>query len=265
MRINNNITALNSHRQYSINNGAIAKNVEKLSSGFRVNRAGDDAAGLAISEKMRTQIRGLNMASKNSQDGISLVQTAEGAMQTAHNIMQRMRELAVQSRNGTNDGDNGVDRNALNLEFQQLNTEISQIASTVKFNDMTVFNADFTIQSGANAIDTTTFSISALSQPGGGVHTEVSAAEAISALTTAINALSTNRATLGAIQNRLEFKIQNLDNSAENLAAAESRIRDVDMAKMMTEFTKNSILFQASTAMLAQANAIPQSVLQLLG
>jgi len=265
MRINNNITAINSHRQYTINNGAIGKNVEKLSSGFRVNRAGDDAAGLAISEKMRTQIRGLNMASKNSQDGISLVQTAEGAMQTAHNIMQRMRELAVQSRNGTNDGDTNVDRNALDLEFQQLNTEISQIASTVKFNDMTVFGAEFTIQSGANAIDTTTFSISGLAQPNGAVNTEASAAAAISALTTAINDLSSNRAMLGAIQNRLEFKIQNLDNSAENLAAAESRIRDADMAKMMTEFTKNNILFQASTAMLAQANALPQGVLQLLG
>ncbi|MCL2768451.1 MAG: flagellin [Synergistaceae bacterium] len=265
MRINNNIAALNSHRQYGINNLAIGKNVEKLSSGFRVNRAADDAAGLAISEKMRTQIRGLNMASKNSQDGISLVQTAEGAMQTAHNIMQRMRELAVQSRNGTNDGDTNVDRNALNLEYSQLDLEISQIASTVKFNDMTVFGADFTIQSGANALDTTTFSISGLISPGGTVATEVGAADAISALTTAINDLSTNRATLGAIQNRLEFKIHNLDNSAENLAAAESRIRDADMAKMMTEFTKNSILFQASTAMLAQANALPNSVLQLLG
>jgi len=265
MRINNNITAINSHRQYGINNLAIGKNVEKLSSGYRVNRAADDAAGLAISEKMRTQIRGLNMASKNSQDGISLVQTAEGAMQTAHNIMQRMRELAVQSRNGTNDGDTNVDRNALDLEYQQLNTEISQIASTVKFNDMTVFGVEFTIQSGANAIDTTTFSISGLKSPNGGVAAEASAAAAISALTTAINELSSNRATLGAIQNRLEFKIHNLDNSAENLAAAESRIRDVDMAKMMTEFTKNSILFQASTAMLAQANALPNSVLQLLG
>ena len=265
MRINNNITAINSHRQYGINNGSIGKNVEKLSSGFRVNRAGDDAAGLAISEKMRTQIRGLNMASKNSQDGISLVQTAEGAMQTAHNIMQRMRELAVQSRNGTNDGDNGVDRNALDLEFSQLNLEINQISETVKFNDMTVFGASFTIQSGANASDITTFSIGSLAGPGGGISTEALAASAISNLTASINDLSTNRATLGAIQNRLEFKIQNLDNSAENLQAAESRIRDVDMAKMMTEFTKNSILFQASTAMLAQANAIPQSVLQLIG
>ena len=263
MRINNNIAAINSHRQYGINNLAIGKNVEKLSSGFRVNRAADDAAGLAISEKMRTQIRGLNMASKNSQDGISLVQTAEGAMQIAHNIMQRMRELAVQSRNGTND--NTVDRNALNLEFSQLDAEISQIANTVKFNDMTVFGQTFTIQSGANSADITVFSVSSLVSPGGDISTENGAATAMGQLTNRINTLSTNRAILGAMQNRLEFKIQNLDNSAENLQAAESRIRDVDMAKMMTEFTKNNILFQASTAMVAQANALPQNVLQLLG
>jgi len=264
MRINNNITAVNSHRQYGINNGNIGKNVEKLSSGFRVNRAGDDAAGLAISEKMRTQIRGLNMASKNSQDGISLVQTAEGAMQTVHNIMQRMRELAVQSANGTNDTE--VDRKALDLEFQQLIEEIDQIQDTVKFNDMTIFDTTFTIQSGANEGDTTNFTVGGLNNPDDqGVETLAKAQNAISQLTSAINKLSTTRANLGAIQNRLEFKIQNLDNSAENLAAAESRIRDVDMAKMMTEFTKNNILFQASTAMLAQANALPQSVLQLVG
>ena len=263
MRINNNVTAINSHRQYGINNLQIGKNVEKLSSGFRVNRAADDAAGLAISEKMRTQIRGLNMASKNSQDGISLVQTAEGALQTAHNIMQRMRELAVQSRNGTND--DTVDRNALDLEFQQLDLELQQITTTVKFNDMTVFSSEFTLQTGANAIDTTTFSIGKLGSTGINIASEVEAAKTITAMTSHINALSVTRAQLGAIQNRLEFKIQNLDNSAENLQAAESRIRDVDMAKMMTEFTKNSILFQASTAMLAQANAIPQSVLQLVG
>ena len=263
MRIQNNITAQNSHRQYSINTVNVGKNVEKLSSGYRVNRAADDAAGLAISEKMRTQIRGLNMASRNSQDGISLVQTAEGAMQSAHNIMQRMREIAVQARNGTND--DGVDRKALDLEYSQLNNELGEIERTVKFNDMTVFKTSFTLQSGANAGDITTFSIGGLEQPGGNVLTETAAAAAISAMTTAINALSTNRATLGAIQNRLEFKIQNLDNSAENLAAAESRIRDADMAKMMTEFTKNNILFQSSTAMLAQANALPQGVLQLLG
>jgi len=272
MRIQNNITAQNSHRQYNINNSQIGKNVEKLSSGYRVNRAADDAAGLAISEKMRTQIRGLNMASRNSQDGISLVQTAEGAMQSAHNIMQRMREIAVQSRNGTNDGDNGVDRGSLDLEFQQLSKEIGQIEATVKFNDMTVFGITFTLQSGANSLDTTTFSIGTFYNPALkalNVLTESNAAAAIgglgSGMTMFINELSTNRARLGAIQNRLEFKIQNLDNSAENLAAAESRIRDADMAKMMTEFTKNNILFQASTAMLAQANALPQGVLQLLG
>jgi len=266
MRINNNITALNSHRQYTVNNNGISKNVEKLSSGFRVNRAGDDAAGLAISEKMRTQIRGLNMASKNSQDGISLVQTAEGAMQTAHNIMQRMRELAVQSANGTND--TIVDRKALNLEFEQLIDEIGQIEKTVKFNDMTIFNTTFSIQSGANKGDETEFRVGELNnltKGTDGVDEIGKAQQAIYNLTSAINKLSTTRANLGAIQNRLEFKIQNLDNSAENLAAAESRIRDVDMAKMMTDFTKNNILFQASTAMLAQANAIPQGVLQLLG
>ena len=263
MRINNNITAINSHRQYTINNNGIGRNVEKLSSGFRVNRAGDDAAGLAISEKMRTQIRGLNMASKNSQDGISLVQTAEGAMQTAHNIMQRMRELAVQSRNGTND--TTVDRGALDLEFKQLQEEIGQIKDTVTFNDMNIFGQTFTIQSGANSGDTTTFQVSNMAAPTGSIAGQTDAATAIGNITKSINSLSTARARLGAIQNRLEFKIQNLDNSAENLQAAESRIRDVDMAKMMTEFTKNNILFQASTAMLAQANTIPQGVLSLLG
>jgi len=263
MRINNNITAINSHRQYGLNNSNIGKNVEKLSSGFRVNRAGDDAAGLAISEKMRTQIRGLNMASKNSQDGISLVQTAEGAMQTAHNIMQRMRELAVQSANGTND--TSVDRAALQLEFSQLTQELSQIETTVKFNDMSIFGRNFTLQTGANEHDTTLFTVGRLDIVSASISGQGAAQTAITHLTTQINSLSTTRAQLGAIQNRLEFKIQNLDNSAENLQAAESRIRDVDMAKMMTEFTKNNILFQASTAMLAQANAVPQSVLQLIG
>jgi len=263
MRIQSNITAQNSHRQYNINNLSIGKNVEKLSSGYRVNRAADDAAGLAISEKMRTQIRGLNMASRNSQDGISLVQTAEGAMQSAHDIMQRMRELAVQGANGTND--DKVDRKALDLEYQALNDELRQIERTVKFNDMSIFDRSFTLQSGANAGDITIFSVGKLNPVDGDLLTIGNASAAIANMTVAINSLSTTRARLGAIQNRLEFKIQNLDNSAENLAAAESRIRDTDMAKMMTEFTKNNILFQASTAMLAQANALPQGVLQLLG
>jgi len=299
MRINNNIMAINSHRQYGINGGNIGRNVERLSSGFRVNRAADDAAGLAISEKMRTQIRGLNQASRNSQDGISLVQTAEGAMQTAHGIMQRMRELAVQSANGTNDVD---DRKALDLEFEQLIQELKQIEETVKFNGMTVFGQGtrapneagqvdgfFTLQSGANAGDTTSFKVGnlntfthnslggsgAVTAAGGatgtpqtwevGISTMQGACNSIAALDAAINSLSMTRAELGAIQNRLEFKIQNLDNTAENLQAAESRIRDVDMAQQMTRFTRDNILFQASTAMLAQANALPQSVLQLVG
>ena len=271
MRINNNIMAINSHRQYGINGANIGRNVERLSSGFRVNRAADDAAGLAISEKMRTQIRGLNQASRNSQDGISLVQTAEGAMQTAHGIMQRMRELAVQSANGTND--NETDRKALDLEFQQLINELEDIEQTVKFNGMTVFGTGesagqdgfFQLQSGANYADITTFSVGTLTGVEGDVLTQTAASTAIAALDVAINSLSLTRANLGAIQNRLEFKIQNLDNTAENLQAAESRIRDVDMAQQMTRFTRDNILFQASTAMLAQANSLPQSVLQLVG
>ncbi|MCL2250113.1 MAG: flagellin [Oscillospiraceae bacterium] len=277
MRINNNVMAINSHRQYGINAGNIGRNVERLSSGFRVNRAADDAAGLAISEKMRTQIRGLNQASRNSQDGISLVQTAEGAMQSAHGIMQRMRELAVQSANGTNED---FDRDALQLEFKNLIDELNDIEQTVKFNNMTVFGGDetegltFTLQSGANMGDTTSFNVGRLnnvSHMGSGgtaeaaINTQEYAQEAIRTLDLAINSLSMVRANLGAIQNRLEFKIQNLDNTAENLQAAESRIRDVDMAQQMTRFTRDNILFQASTAMLAQANNLPQSVLQLIG
>ena len=308
MRINNNITALNSHRQYGINNGNIGKNVEKLSSGFRVNRAADDAAGLAISEKMRAQIRGLNMASKNSQDAVSLVQTAEGGMQTVQDILQRMRELAVQSASDTNE--TKVDRAALQLEVNQLIEEIDQIAVTTEFNKMQLLSGQFekgadykiagtdgklvdadgkgaplTIQAGANQGQTMTITVTAMTaarlkvtnlkveNPGSetaigketGISNQKAAEAAISTIESALNTVSMQRAELGAFQNRLEFKIQNLNNQAENVSAAESRIRDADMAKMMTEFTKNSILFQASTAMLAQANALPQSVLQLLG
>jgi len=286
MRINNNITAINSHRQYTINNNNIGKNVEKLSSGFRVNRAGDDAAGLAISEKMRAQIRGLNMASKNSQDAISLVQVAEGGMQTIQDILQRMRELSVQSASDTNE--NNVDRPSLQKEFDQLITEINQIADTTEFNTMKLLDGSFkgkVVQAGANEKQTLAITIAQVSSAGigtmtsgnpvpttsvaslagAGISTQTAAAAAITVVNDAINVMSEHRATLGAIQNRLEYKIQNLNNAAENMAAAESRIRDADMAKIMTDFTKNSILFQASTAMLAQANALPQGVLRLLG
>ena len=270
MRIQNNITAVNSHRQYGINNNNIGKNMEKLSSGYRVNRAADDAAGLAISEKMRAQIRGLNMASKNSQDAISLVQVAEGGLQTIQDILQRMRELSVQAASDTNVD---VDRLALNLEVQELIQEIDAIANTTEFNEMKMLDGNFKnkiIQAGANVGQTMSLSISAMSASGlkvtgKSITTRQLATAALASITVALNCVSMMRATLGAYQNRLEYKIRNLDNAAENIAAAESRIRDADMAKLMTEFTKNNILFQASTAMLAQANALPQGVLQLLG
>jgi flagellin len=279
MRINNNIAALNTHRQYGINNNNVASSVEKLSSGYRINRAGDDAAGLAISEKMRAQIRGLNMASKNSQDAISLIQTAEGALQETHNILQRMRELAVQAASDTNDGDyeegedGGVDRAALDAEFQELLEEINNIAEQTAFNTRKLLDGSLSgavIQTGANEGETLDISIEDMSTTGLAINTlslasRANAASAISTVNEAINTVSTERSKLGAYQNRLQHKIANLDTSAENLTAAESRIRDIDMAKEMTNFTKNSILTQAATAMLAQANALPQGVLQLLG
>lgn len=275
MRINNNISALNTHRQYGINNNNVASSVEKLSSGYRINRAGDDAAGLSISEKMRAQIRGLNMASKNSQDAISLIQTAEGALQETHNILQRMRELSVQAASGTNDTDN--DLTALDAEFKQLQEEIDDIANKTNFNGIYMLKnggtQTITIQTGANAGETTIITINSamdtqsLSVVSGSVNLTsiANASTAIKAVNSAINMVSTIRSSLGAYQNRLQHKIANLDTSAENLTAAESRIRDIDMAKEMTTFTKNSILTQAATAMLAQANALPQGVLQLLG
>ena len=297
MRINNNITAINSHKQYGINNNNISKNMERLSSGFRVNRASDDAAGLAISEKMRAQIRGLNQAARNSQDAVSLVQTAEGGMQTIQDILQRMRELTVQAGNETNNNaTDQIDLDALQAEFDQLVDEIEQIAVTTEFNAMKLLDGsgganedgNFVMQVGANAEQTMDVSIGNMSadglgvlqlRSGGAVGAEATIGDRTGALTdqelartttlttldTAINSVSMARANLGAYQNRLEFKIQNLNNQSENISAAESRIRDADMAQMMTEFTKNNILFQASTAMLAQANSLPQSVLQLLG
>jgi len=431
MRIQHNVTAMNSHRMYTINSGNMAKNVEKLSSGYKINRAGDDAAGLAISEKMRGQIRGLTMASKNSQDAISLIQTAEGALQSAQNILQRMRELSVQSASDTNMDE--VDREALDMEFQQLKQEIDQTADKTEFNNMKLIDGSFgkkldvagTLSNGAqnlklsgafkqgDSIQLSGFSSGTSSQPitsspgtatfvlakdvvgaspsaptiqvvvgpgswsatsiagvstdgvtaislgtsystsftvdgktynisfqvmtnsganqdgalgnttinqtseakviqiganqgdeleisianmdsksigdyaGGQFDTETgalagalstenqlfsanvstreNASDAIRIVNGALNMVSMQRAALGAKQNRLEFKIENLDNSTENLQAAESRIRDTDMAKEMTNFVKNNILFQASTAMLAQANSLPQGVLQLLG
>lgn len=373
MRINNNMLAINTHRQLGISNTAGAKSMEKLSSGFRINRAGDDAAGLAISEKMRGQIRGLTQASRNAQDGISLIQTTEGALNETHAILQRMRELAVQSSTDTN---TGVDRSNLQDEIDQLSEEITRIATTTQFNTMNLLDGSFEgkkFHIGANegqdvtikvndmaakalkvdgneytlasisglevvgrdkaikiaavsgktsgiatsakisgdvyvvtlgtdnnkAIKTTAGEVkSALESLGltvnyaegksGGtavtkavaakslgsgtvvsgkginISSQSAASKSITIVNSALETVSKERSKLGAIQNRLEHTIKNLDTSAENLQASESRIRDVDMAKEMMEQTKQNILQQASTAMLAQANQAPQTVLQLL-
>jgi len=268
MRINHNIAALNTYRQLSSATNAQSKSMEKLSSGQRINRAGDDAAGLAISEKMRGQIRGLDAASRNSQDGISLIQTAEGALNETHAILQRMRELAVQGGNDTNTTD---DRSQIQTELDQLTKEIDRISDTTEFNTQNLLDGNFaaTLQVGANDGQTISFSISAMDSAGLtvtaiSVGTNAAASGSISLLDAAITAVSTQRSNLGALQNRLEHTINNLDTSSENLTAAESRVRDVDMAKEMMNQTKNSILAQAAQSMLAQANQQPQGVLQLL-
>jgi len=326
MRINHNIAALNTYRQLTANTLNASKSIEKLSSGLRINRAGDDAAGLAISEKMRGQIRGLEQASRNAQDGISLIQTAEGALNEVHSILQRMRELATQAANSTN---TGADREQLQKEFNQLTSEINRIGNTTEFNTQKLLNGNVSgaspikLQIGANTnqsfeikiFDMRAQALGLAGTTGGGAAsgtgaattangtsvsaelqtaiqnatftsgtanqlTDVSnagtaeyalsittfsgATAAISKIDIAINTVSTERARLGSYQNRLEHTINNLDTSAENLTAAESRIRDVDMAKEMMEFTKQNILTQAAQSMLAQANQQPQSVLQLL-
>mgnify|MGYP001013611252 CR=1 FL=1 len=279
MRINHNITALNTYRQLTINNTAANKSLEKLSSGYRINRAGDDAAGLAISEKMRGQIRGLNQAERNAQDAISLIQTAEGALNETHSILQRMRELAVQAASDTN---TDIDRGELQKEIEQLLEEIDRISTETEFNTRTLLNGDFdgssetkklTFQVGANQNQVVELTIGNMNAETLGVgaaatkvnlKTQSTASTAIFTIDKAIEKVSSERAKLGAMQNRLEHTINNLSTTAENLTASESRIRDVDMAKEMMEFTKNSILQQAATAMLAQANQQPQGVLQLL-
>lgn len=274
MRINHNLSAMNTQRQLSINNSEVARSTEKLSSGLRINRAGDDAAGLSISEKMRGQIRGLDMASRNAQDGISMIQTAEGSLNETHDILQRMRELAVQAANDTNVS---VDRDALNKEFAQLGKEISRISTNTEFNTKSLLNGSISavkLQVGANSGQTITVSLnfkgvtlSAVSKSvtsSYSLNTQVSASKAITGINDQIKLVSSGRSYLGAMQNRLEHTIKNLDNSSENLQAAESRIRDVDMAKEMMALSKNNILQQAAQAMLAQANQAPQGVLQLL-
>lgn len=272
MRINHNLAALNTYNKLTVNNSATGKSMEKLSSGLRVNRAGDDAAGLAISEKMRAQIRGLDQASRNAQDGISLIQTAEGALNETHAILQRMRELAVQAANDTY---TTTDRQKVGAELKQLKLEINRIASQTEFNTKKLLNsglANVKFQVGANSAQTITLSINKMnfsSLVGANINVSQVSNNAlanswIKLINSAINKVSNERSNLGAYQNRLEHTINNLNTSSENLTAAESRIRDVDMAKEMMAFTKNNILSQAAQAMLAQANQQPQGVLQLL-
>ena len=287
MRINQNISAMNTHSRLTQANNAKSNSLARLSSGLRINRAGDDAAGLAISEKMRGQIGGLNQAVRNAQDGISLIQTAEGGLNETHSILNRMRELAVQAANDTYTDE---DRGEIQKEIVALRDEISRIASDTTFNTRNLLkveegedNNSFTFQVGANEGQAITITVGDMqaeslgnfvdggTDPDTGVmisaidvSSQEDATEAISSIDAAIGQVSEQRSALGAAQNRLEHTINNLTATSENLAAAESRIRDVDMAQEMMEFTKNNILSQAATSMLAQANQTPQQVLQLL-
>lgn len=276
MRINHNISSYNTHRQLTFNNSQQGKSLEKLSSGYRINRAADDAAGLAISEKMRNQIRGLEQASKNALDGISLIQTAEGALNETHAMLQRMAELYVQ---GANEVLTTTDAAKIDAEINQLVNQIDAVGTQTQFNTKKLLNDTTTqviFQVGANKDETITLDLKAalatsldikgLAGLGSAAADALNstASANLASVQAAIDKVSGIRSDLGAVQNRLEHTINNLGTTAENLQAAESRIRDVDMAKEMSEFTKNNILQQAATAMLAQANQQPQGVLQLL-
>lgn len=274
MVVQHNLTAANTNRQLGITTNGLQKSTEKLSSGYKINRAADDAAGLSISEKMRNQIRGLNKASDNAQDGISLVQTAEGALNEVHSMLQRMSELAVQASNGTNATQ---DRTALDNEVQQLKTEIERVGTTTQFNKMDILTGEFssnnekTLQVGANQDQVITIAISALTSTVGSaldtkvkVGTASAAQSSITIIQNSITNLSALRSKLGALQNRLEHTVANLDNISENTQSAESRIRDTDMAEEMVQYSKNNILQQAGQSMLAQANQANQGVLSLL-
>jgi flagellin len=281
LRINNNIAAQNAYRNLSVTDGQMSKSLEKLSSGFRINRAADDAAGLSISEGLRSQIGGLKVAVRNAQDGISVVQTAEGALTETHSILQRMRDLSVQaSSTGSQDTDA---RTAAQTEFTQLNAELDRIATTTAFGGQKLLDPAAaytgTFQVGANtaaadqiAVDLSTaafggVAVSGFDSTGLGVVSldlVTGASAAIDAIDTAIKGVSTARATLGAYQNRFEHTINNINTATENLSASESRIRDTDMASEMVSFTRSQILTQAGTSMLAQANQAPQNVLSLL-
>jgi len=286
MIINHNMSAMFAQNQLKGTNNALSKNIEKLSSGLRINRAGDDASGLAVSEKMRAQIRGLNQASRNAENGISFIQTTEGYLQESQDILHRMRELAVQSANGIYTDE---DRMQIQVEISQLVDEIDRIASHAQFNGMNMLTGRFAAESGENTvtasmwfhiganmdqreqvyIGTMTSDALGMRQMGTGetitMESPEDANRSIGTIDSALKTINKQRADLGAYQNRLEHAVRGIDVGAENLQAAESRIRDVDMAKEMVDYTKNQILQQAGNAMLAQANTKTQSVLQLLG
>jgi len=267
LRIQNNVEAFNAQRQLVGNNDKLSKAMEKLSSGYRINRAGDDAAGLAISEKLRGQIGGLGQASRNASDAISMVQTAEGALNEVHSMLQRVRELAVQYKNGTLSSN---DQLSIQSEVNQLSAEISRIGTDTEFNGIKLLNsAATTISFQVGASDSQQITVATISV-GAQVASTVFALSSSSTQTDiqqiddAINNISAARATFGAVQNRLEHTIANIASYQENLTASESRIRDADMASEMVQFTKLQILQQAGTSMLSQANQAPQSVLSLL-
>ena len=270
MVVQHNLSAMNTNRQMGVVTSALQKSTEKLSSGYKINRAGDDAAGLSISEKMRSQIIGLNKASDNAQDGISLIQVAEGALNETHSILQRMNELATQAANDTN---TSTDRTAIKAEIDQLTSEINRIQSTTQFNTQNLLDGKFTgknLQIGSLKGQTIKISISnmnaaTLGVSGLTVDKNSTAGISMSKIQAAIDKVSTQRSNLGALQNRLEHTINNLDTTSENTSAAESRIRDTDMADEMVQYSKNNILAQAGNSMLAQANQQTQGVLSLLG
>ena len=273
MVVQHNMAASNANRQLGISTGTLSKSTEKLSSGYRINRAADDAAGLSISEKMRSQIRGLNKASSNAQDGISAIQTAEGALNETHSILQRMNELATQAANDTN---TSVDRNAISSEIKALSEEIDRVQKTTQFNTQNLLNGSFQgkkLQVGALNDQTITISIKKMNCQCLGlgdagkslaVDKNSSAGKAMSKIQNAIKKVSEQRSNLGAVQNRLEHTVNNLDNIAENTQTAESRIRDTDMASEMVQYSATSIIQQAGQSMLAQANSQTQGVLSLI-
>ena len=272
MVVKHNLTAMNSSRMLGLTTKTQAKSTEKLSSGYKVNRAADDAAGLAISEKMRRQIRGLTQASLNAQDGISAAQTAEGALNEVHDMLQRMNELAVKAANGTNQSE---DRNYIQSEVDALLSEIDRVSQTTTFNERNLLDGSFTsvglqVGSEGTSANGISMNISAMSASGIGVsglkvNAASSAKSSISTIKSALTSVNKMRSDIGAIQNRLEHTINNLDNVVENTTSAESQIRDTDMASEMVKYSNNQILAQAGQAMLAQANQANQGVLSLLG